>query len=144
MINVSSGVINQDRFDVDVTDGVIGTAIQGKWVAPQAVGDVTKYDFAANAPVAFAIWTESNKDGTSGFTEDANYLKKVAVLSGIYVAETDQFDGTPAVGDKLKTTVTGTLAVAGGSDNAVAVVLNAPYTKSVMGTNVSVIRFKTL
>ena len=142
MINVTSGVINQDRFDVNVTDGVIGTGIQGRFVAPTSVGETTKYDFVANAPVAFAIWTESNKNGTGGFTEDANYLKKVAVLNGHYIAETDQYTGTPAVGDKLKTDAEGKLAVASGSDNVVATVLEAPHSRPYLGSTVTVIKIK--
>jgi hypothetical protein len=142
MLNVLDGVINQNRFDVDVADGVINSGIEGLWVAPASVNGTTKYDFAANAVKAFVVWTESHKDGTPGFTYDAQYLKKVAVLNGHFRAETDQFTGTPTVGAKLKTTAAGKLEVAGGSDNSVAVCLKAPYTKSYLGRSISVIEIE--
>ena len=142
MLNVLDGIINQNRFDVDVTDGVITTGIEGKWVAATSVNGVTKYDFQANAVAAFCVWTESHKDGTPGFTPDAIYLKKVAVLSGHFRAETDLFDGDPQVGEFLKTTSTGNLAVAGEGDNSVAKVLKAKYSKTFMGTAIEVIEIQ--
>lgn len=139
MLNVLDGVINTNRFDVDVTDGVITSGIEGLWVAPTDVAGSTKYDFAADADVAFQIWTESDKTGVAGLTKDAVYLKKVAVLSGSYRVETDQFDGSPSVGDDMKTTAAGKLEVASADDNAVATVLKAPANKTYLGRTISII-----
>ena len=139
MLNVLDGVINQNRFDVDVTDGVIASGIEGLWVAPQTNG---KYDFEENAKVAFCIWTESSKDGEVGFTEDANYLKKVAVLGGGgWRGETDQFEGTPTAGTELEVSATGTLEA--GSTYPVAVCLKAKYNKVWNGRTIEVIEFVT-
>lgn len=145
MINILDGLINQNRFDVEVVDGIVGSGLEGSWVAPKAVGTTTKYDFAANAFKAFAVVSESSKDGQPGFTKDVEYWKRVAVVAGHYRAETDQFEGTaPVVGDKLKTKTNGKLEVAGTTDNAVAIVLKAPYTKEYLGRTLSVIELQTL
>lgn len=141
MFNVLDGIINTNRFDVDVADGVITSGIEGLWVAPQTTG---KYDFEAAAAAAFAIFTESNNDGTVGFTEDAVYLKKVAVVSGTYRALTSQFDGTPTAGQFLKTAATGKLAVASTGDPAVAVVLKASHSVAYLGSTVTVIEIQAL
>jgi len=142
MFNVLDGVINTNRFDVDVADGVITSGIEGLWVAPQTTG---KYDFEAGAAIAYAIFTESNNDGTVGFTEDAVYLKKVAVLSGTYRALTNQYDGTPAAGDYMITTSAGKLAVsASAGANVVAVCLKAPHTVTHLGSSVTVIEIQAI
>lgn len=141
MFNVLDGVINTNRFDVDVTDGVIASGIEGLWVAPQSTG---KYDFEAEAKVAYAIFTESNNDGTVGFTEDAKYLKKTAVLSGTYRALTSLYDGTPVAGDFLKTTAAGKLAVASATDESVAVCLKAPHSVSHLNSTVTVIEIQAV
>lgn len=140
MFNVLDGVINTNRFDVDVTAGVIASGLEGLWVAPGTSG----YDFKAEAEVAFAIFTESNNDGTVGFTEDAKYLSKVAVVSGTYRALTSQYDGTPAAGNYLKTTAAGKLAVASATDYAVAVCLKAPHTVTHLGSTVTVIEIQAI
>lgn len=141
MFNVLDGIINTNRFDVDVADGVITSGIEGLWVAPQTTG---KYDFAAAAATAYAIFTESNNDGTVGFTEDAVYLKKVAVVSGTYRALTSQYDGTPTAGQFLKTTSTGKLAVASSTENVVAVCLKATHSVPYLGSTVSVIEIQAI
>ena len=139
MFNVLDGVINTNRFDADVADGVITSGIEGLWVAPQSTG---KYDFEAAAAVAFAIFTESYNDGTAGFTEDAKYLKKVAVVSGTYRALTSKYSGTPAAGEFLKTTAAGLLEVASADDNAVAICLKAPHSTTHLGSSVTVIEIQ--
>jgi len=136
MLNVLSGVINQGRFVVDVTAGVIASGVEGLWVAPQSSGG---YDFEAAAVVAFQIWTESSKDGTVGFSKDAIYLSKVTLLEPNYRAYTDKFSGTPTVGAKLKTEAAGTLAVEASTGPYVAKCTKAPYNITYHGVTTSVI-----
>lgn len=145
MYNILDGLINQNVFDVNVVDGIPGSGLEGSWVAPKAVGTDTKYDFAANAFKAFAVVSESSKDGKPGLSQDTVYWKRVAVVGGHYRAETDVFEGTaPVVGDLLKTNASGKLEVAGVSDNAVAYVLKAPSSKEYLGRTISVIEIQTL
>lgn len=139
MLNVLDGVINQNRFDADVTDGVIASGIEGLWVAPQTTG---KYDFQADATVAFCVWTESRKDGAVGFSEDAKELKKVAVIGGAgWRGETDQFVGDPVAGDGLDVDANGKLHV--GTTSNVAKCLKAHYTKVWNSRDIQVIEFVT-
>lgn len=141
MLNVLDGLINQNRFDVPVTAEVITAGLQGLWVAPTADG----YDLVATPKAAFQICTESNNDGTAGFTEDAKYWKRVAVLSGTYRAETDLYAGNPAIGDNLTVDETGKLAVTTtAGDPVYAVCLKAPYAKTIAGKSFNVIEYMTV
>lgn len=141
MLNILDGVINQNRFDVDVVDEVITSGIEGLWIAPQTSG---KYNFQAQAALAYAIWTESSKNGAAGFTQDAVYLKKVAVVGPSYRAQTDQFEGNPAAGAKLKTLANGKLGVESSTGAYVAICLKARYDYVHNGTTIQVIDIQTI
>lgn len=138
MLNVTSGITNTKRFVVDVADGVVASGIEGLWVVPGA----SSYDFGASALVAYQVWEASSKDGSVGYHKDVEYLKKATVLEPPYRAITDQFDGSPTLGAKLKTTATGTLAVESSTGAYVAVVTKAPYSYSHLGRTLSVIEIQ--
>lgn len=139
MLNVLSGVINQGRFVEEVAAAVIASGIEGQWVVPQSSGG---FNFEAGALVAYQIWTESSKDGSVGFSKDSVYLSKVTLLEPGYRAITDQFDGSPTVGAKLKTTAAGKLEVEESTDPWVAVCTKAPYNYTYNGSTISVIEIQ--
>lgn len=121
----------------------------GLWVGLTATGvgqpTLGKY--------AVPIFTESNRDGSAGFTGDVSVTKGVTVLLGKFEGVTDQFAGTPAVGDKLFVTAAGVLANATGASmdaaaqaagSYVAICTKASTSVEWFGNNIDVIEFVTV
>lgn len=118
-----------NRFDVEAPDNLIssGVAETGTWVvktedtlALPSAGDVG----------AMQIFTESNRDGSAGWSTDATayYQNKLTVLHGKYRALTDQYTGTPSAGTPLKVDADGKLEAATvGTDHVVAVCTKAAH-----------------
>jgi len=132
MLRILSDINDIVRFDVDADDTLIssGVAETGTWAVKR--GDTLELPTAGDRD-AMAIFTESNRDGTAGWSPDATSLGKqqLSVLWGKFRAHTDQYAGTPAAGDPLEVDADGKLAVATISDGtAVAVCLKAPFAYS--------------
>lgn len=126
------------RKDLDVTGtDVLVSGLQGSWVT-LAAGKASLT--STNVGLAWPVWTESNRDGSVGFTPDAKNSKKITALVGKFFATTDQYTGTPVAGNPLKTGASGKLAVASAnSEYPVAYCVKAPYTMSYFGKTITVI-----
>lgn len=129
MLRILSDTNDIARFDVDASDALIssGIAENGTWVVNRG-GTLTLAE--AGALDAMAIYTESNRDGSAGWSPDAtaNGSSKLTVLWGKYRAHTDQYEGNPAAGELLETNANGKLVVSSQGDNkAVAVCTVAPF-----------------
>ncbi len=132
MLRILSDINDIIRFDVDANDTLIssGVAETGTWAVKR--GQTLQLPTAGDRD-AMAIFTESDRDGSGGWSPDATSLgkQKLTVLWGKYRAYTDQYVGTPAAGDPLDVDADGQLAVATlGDGDAVAVCVRAPFAYS--------------
>ena len=137
MLRILSDINDIVRFDVDADDQLIssGVAETGTWAVNR--GGTLQLPTAGDRD-AMAIFTESNRDGTAGWSPDAtsNGKQALTVLWGKYRAYTDQYAGTPAAGDPLEVDANGKLAVATiGDGTAVAVCVRAPFAYSTVSDN---------
>lgn len=132
------------RRDVDVEDNVIDNGKNGCWVKP--VGD-GKYDLTANGDdFGYIVWNESGRDpAKQEWTPDVIQLRQVATFAGKLYAKTDQYSGTPSVGDALYVGNDGKLsATANGSDFPVAYCVAAEETFEHLGHEFTVIEIQTV
>jgi hypothetical protein len=146
MLRILSDLRDVTRFDVTAPDNLInsGVAVTGTWVVKR--GDTLALP-EAGALDAMAIWTESNRNGTAGWSPDATAgaAKRLTVLYGKYRALTDQYVGSINAGDPLKVNTDGKLVVAtAGDGNAVAVCTKAAFTERHLQSDYTVIEFVTL
>jgi hypothetical protein len=136
------------RFDVTPTAGLLASGYTGTWVAHSATETI---DLPSGAGV-FAlgvVWTESNRDGTVGFTPDSRTVAlggtgKLTVVWGKFRALTDQFSGTPAIGAALYVTTAGVLSTTEGSGVKVAYCTKASHSITHLNTSHTVIEYVTL
>lgn len=136
-----------NRLEKSASSWVLQNAVTGTWVAPSADG----VDQPAKGGFGFPILTESNRDGSVGFTGDVGVTGNVTVAYGSFEAITDQYVGTPAVGDALYLTADG--KVGNAADSAVdftnshpmvvGVCTKAPYSTTYMGRSINVIEYVT-
>jgi len=150
MLQMITDLLRVNRLEKQADSWILTSAVTGSWVTPTAsgVGRPTKGNWA------MPIFTESKRDGSAGFTGDVSVTKGVTVLYGNMEARTDQFVGTPAIGDKLYVTADGKLGNAAGAAvtpdgeaaiHAVARCTKAPHTVEWFGNDaLSVIEFVTI
>lgn len=98
MLRILTNLNLLNRFDVDATAALLAAGVTGTWVSKE--GDEIDLPTVSGAHV-MVVWTESNRDGTVGFTPDVTATGKLTVLQGPFRALTDQYSGTPAVGNPL-------------------------------------------
>ena len=107
MLKLLSNLNNCIRWDIDAAsdEWPMLSGKTGSFVSFDADGAIqpTEGDTAV-----VAIWSESNRDGTAGFSPDIAGNGKLTVIGGGYRALTDQFT-TVAVGEPLKVLATGKL-----------------------------------
>ena len=144
------------RMEKTAGSWVLQNAVTGTWVKDSANGLAQP----SAGDYAYPILTESNRDGSVGFTGDVSVTGNVTVAYGKFAGITDQYEGTPAIGDTLWVTASGklanktTMAFAAGTDpsdasaaevaaSAMAVCTKAPYEMTYMGRTVNVIEFVT-
>lgn len=134
-----------NRFDVSAPDTLMesGVAETGTWVVKE--GEALALPTAGDIH-AMQIFTESNRDGTPGWSPDSTAgVNKLTVLWGKYRATTDQYAGTPAAGDPLAVDADGKLAVTTkGNNDAVAVCTRPAHTERHLQKDYTVIEFLTL
>lgn len=145
MLRVLSDLNNVERFDIEVSAGVIASGVTGTFVVKQ--GDTADLPTAGDLG-AFVIFTESYRDGSTGkWSPDYNAsgYTQLSVLYGKFRALTDQYEGTPAVGNKLKVTAAGKLSADSVSANqVVAVCTKAAHSVEHLGKSYTVIEYVTV
>jgi hypothetical protein len=112
MLQMKTDLLRVNRLEKTADAWTLANAVTGSWVSLSGAGIIQP---AAVGDFAVPIFTESNRDGTAGFTGDVSVTGGVTVLLGKMEAITDQFTGTPAIGDKLYVLTTGKLANATGA-----------------------------
>ena len=120
MLALLSDINKINKLEVSKpADGVYsGVMRQGTFIAADGTAVEAKHG-------GYAIWNEDNgADNT--WSPDVAATGKVTVLLGGYRAKTDQYAGTPAVGDALTLNTSGKLAAATvGTDNIVGYCIEA-------------------
>jgi hypothetical protein len=147
MLRLKTDLNKINRFDVEAPDNLVasGVAVTGTWVVKE--GDLLALPTAGDIH-AMQVFTESNRDGTAGWSPDVTAIpgsRRLTVLVGKYRATTDQYTGTPSAGDPLEVDADGKLKTATKGDNtAVAVCTKAPHTERHLQADSTVIEFVTL
>lgn len=106
MLRILTNLNLLNRFDVTAVAGLLASGVTGSWVSKS--GDNIDLP-ATQGDYAMVVWTESNRDGTVGFTPDVTATGKLTVVQGPFRALTDQFNSTPSVGDLMVAGVNGKL-----------------------------------
>ena len=138
MLKLLSDLKKANRFDKTATAGVIASGVTGTWVT---LDSNDHFDLPSGATrLAFCVWTESNRDGTVGWTPDVGVTGKLTAFDGYLRAITDQVTdyASLAQGDNLTVDANGKLAkttIAGDTENyAIAVVMRKIDSITVLGT----------
>ena len=138
------------RWDVTPTAGLLASGYTGSWVRYSATETIDLPD-AAGTYVVGCVWTESNRDGTVGWTPDARTVAnggtgKLTIVNGNFRALTDQFTGTPAIGEKLYAATDGTLSTTAGSDDThvIGYCTKASHSITHLNSSHTVIEFVTV
>lgn len=134
MLKLLSDLKRANRFDKTATAGVIASGVTGTWVT---LDSNDHFDLPASSNrLVFPIWTESNRDGTVGWTPDVGATGKLTVFDGYLRAITDQVTdyASLAQGDNLKVGTDGKLVKTTAAENAVAVVMRKIDSITVLGT----------
>jgi hypothetical protein len=122
MLALLSDVNQIAKLEVTKPEAAVysGAIHQGTFVA----SDGTAAEGGAHA--AYAIWNESTAANT--WSPDVTATGNVTCLLGGYRCKTDQYTGTPAVGDQLCINTSGVLkaATADGTESVVGYCLAAP------------------
>lgn len=129
-----------NRFDVEATAGLIASGVTGSFVSK--LGDQIDLPTAGAAGV-MQVWTESNRDGTVGWTPDVDASGNLTVLYGKYRGLTDQFSGSISAGDQLEVDATGQL-IPLSAGVAVAVCTKASHVHNHLDRDHTVIEFVTI
>ena len=152
MLKLLTDLITAERIDYP-EDGVASVSgYQGSWVTLDSNSELTLTSTAAKP--AYPIWNEGLyvKSGTSytetvGFTDDVTETNKLTVLTGKHRAWTNQYTGTPAVGNILAVTATGVLSVQASPGDGLAVAVcthAASSTVDYRGITFTCIQYETL
>jgi len=140
MLQVLSNLNLVTRMDLTADAWILASGVTGTWVAPGGSDDVKKPTAGA---FAYPIWSESNRDGSPGFSPDVHSTGNVTVLYGKLRGITDQYEGSPAAGAVLYVSASGKLTTTGGG-TAVAVCTKPAYSTTYLSRSFTVIEFVTL
>lgn len=144
MLQILSSLNLVTRMDLTASAGVLASGVTGTWVAIDSADHV---DFpSVSGVIAFPIWSESNRDGSAGFSPDIHSTGNVTVIYGKLRGVTDQFAGSPAVGDALYVNTSGKLSAAGSDSTNVVVAYctKASHSVTYLSTPFTAIEFVTV
>jgi len=147
MLKMSTDLLKVNRMEKTADSWTLANAVTGSFVTFTATG----VGQPAVGDPAVPIFTESNRDGTVGWTGDVGVTGNMTVVYGPLQAITDQFAGTPAVGDKLYVDIAGKLGNAAQqaftldaqkvAATVIATCTKAAHNVTYLGRTVSVIEF---
>jgi len=142
MLQILSNLNLVTRMDLEASTWILASGVTGTWVAPGGDDDVDK---PTAGDFAFPIWSESNRDGSAGFSPDIHSTGNVTVIYGKLRAVTDQFTGTPAAGEALFVDATGKLTTTDpGSGVVVARCTKPSHSSTYLGQGFTAIEFVTV
>lgn len=147
MLQILSSLTLGSRFDMDADAWILLSGQTGTFVSIKGTNE--KGNDSVGKPtagdLAFPIWSESNRDGSAGFTPDIAATGKVTIFYGKLRGVTDQFTGTPAVNELLYVDATGKLTTsAAGKNIAVAVCTKAKHSAVYLSKKFDAIEFVTI
>jgi hypothetical protein len=129
-------------MDLEADTWILASGVTGTWVSPGGdddVGQPTAGDFA------FPIWSESNRDGSAGFSPDIHSTGNITVIYGKLRGVTDQFVDTPAAGAALYVDVNGKLSTTSTGDAVVVARCTKPsHSTTYLSQGFTVIEFVTI
>ena len=145
MLRILTNLNLLNRQDFEATAGLIASGYTGTWVKKIA-SDIIDLPASAGEFSIGTVWTESYRDGTIGsWTPDVGATGKLSVVFGRMRALTDQFTGTPAIGQALQTGTDGKLAAGTyGTDVIAAFTTKASHSISHLGRTHTVIEVVTV
>lgn len=142
MLQILSSLNLVTRLDLEADSWILLSGVTGTWVSPSGddnVGKPTAGDFA------FPIWSESNRDGSAGFSPDIHSSGNVTLIYGKLRGVTDQFVATPAAGAALYVDLTGKLTVTSTGDAVVvARCIKPSHSTTYLGQGFTAIEFVTI
>lgn len=141
MLQILSDLRLLSRVDVEASSWILTSGTTGTFVSFTAKGKAGQPSAGA---YAVPVWSEGNRDNTAGFSPDIAATGNVTVLVGTFQGETDQFEGTPAVGDALTVNADGKLKTASNSDVVLARCTGAKDGTTYLGRPYNAIQFITL
>lgn len=143
MLQILTDLLKVNRMDYTASAWILASGVQGNFVEIDGSDGVQEPSAAGN--MAYAIWTESYRDGTAGnWTGDVSKTGKVTILFGKYKGLTDQFTGTPAVGEKLYATTAGKLSTTAGAGHLIGICTKSSHSVTYLGTAFTAIEFVTV
>lgn len=142
MLQPLSNINLCQRIDLAADAWTLESGQTGTFVSFGGNDDVKK---PTAGDFAVPIWTESNRDGSAGWTPDVSFTGKVTVYYGKLRGVTDQFVGTPAVNDKLYVDANGKLTTtSAGKAIAIAICTKASHTTKYLSKPFTAIEFVLL
>lgn len=141
MLQILSSLNLVTRLDLEADSWTLLSGVTGTWVALGGSDDVAK---PAAGVFALPIWSESNRDGSAGFSPDIHSTGNVTVIYGNLRGVTDQFTGSPTVGAALYTDATGKLSITAGAGVVVARCTKPSHTTTYLGQSFTAIEFVTV
>ena len=134
MLKLLSNLNKSTRIDFTAAAGVIASGVTGTFLTIDS-SQVLQYP-SGNTKLAWPVWTESNRDGTVGWTPDVDQTKKLTVLDGYLRAITDQVTDYAglSVGDLVTADSNGKLAVTTNGAEDVGVVMRKYDSITILGT----------
>jgi len=142
MLQLLSNLNLFTRRDLEASTWVLASGVTGTWVAPGGDDDCDK---PAAGVFAMPVWSESNRDGSAGFSPDIAATGNVTVIYGKLWGVTDQFTGTPAAGEALFVDATGKLTTTDpGSGVVVARCVKPSHSVTYLSQGFTAIEFVTV
>ena len=141
MLQILSSLNLVTRMDLEASTWVLASGVTGTWVAPGGDDDCDK---PAAGVFAFPIWSESNRDGSAGFSPDIHSTGNVTVIYGKLRGVTDQFVNTPTAGAALYVDATGKLSTTAGAGVVVAYCTKPSHSVTYLGQGFTAIEFVTV
>ena len=145
MLKLISDITLVKRFDLPIaTNGcsIVASGYQGMWVSKDSSGNAVDIDTPTY--LAYAVWSESNRDGTVGWSPDVAATGNITVLYGKFQAITDKYvSANMALGSAL-TVSSGLLKVATGTEPVLGVCTKVIGSATYDGLTANFIEFQTI
>jgi hypothetical protein len=90
MLIIKSDLNLLDRMSVEYTTDLLASGVQGTWVTINSSNKAEISTTSGASGLSFAVFNESNADGTQGYSPDTSASGKVTLLNGPYRAVTSE------------------------------------------------------
>lgn len=142
MLQILSSLTLVTRMDLAADAWILASGVTGTWVSPSGDDDCGK---PTAGDFSFPIWSESNRDGSAGFSPDIHSTGNVTLIYGKLRGVTDQFTGSPTAGAALYTDLTGKLTTTSAGDAVVVARCTKPsHSTTYLGQGFTAIEFVTV